>query len=142
MTGVQTCALPICYAPYPKWIGSAFVRLQCAVELGPALQQVTAAAAWQDRLDALAEAYEIAARLHNALGVTPPIPAQRDRFYNRPFWIIWGEHFANALREQITDPAVTAIAARPLIGAIDQWSDNTDLLENPQFRQAVRQLYL
>jgi hypothetical protein len=129
------------YAPYPKWLGSAFARLRCAPALAPVLRQVVEAGGWQPRLEALATAYEMTARMHNALGVTAPLKAQRQPFYQRPFWVIWGENFAEALRGQIKDPAMVEIARRPLIGSIDQWSDNTDLLENTQFRRAACELY-
>jgi hypothetical protein len=49
--------------------------------------------------------------------------------------------FADALLARITDPAVRRIAARPLIGGIDLFSDNTDLLENAEWRVALRRLY-
>ena len=49
--------------------------------------------------------------------------------------------FAGALLAAITDPAVRAIAQRPLIGGVDLLSDNTDLLENSRWRPVLRALY-
>jgi hypothetical protein len=49
--------------------------------------------------------------------------------------------FADELLRSITDPAVQALAQHPPIGAIDQISDNTDLLENLVWQPALRQLY-
>ncbi len=56
--------------------------------------------------------------------------------------MIWGERFAQALLARIEDPAVRQIAARRPIGGIDQWCDNTDLLEDVGRRGAIRELYL
>ena len=46
-----------------------------------------------------------------------------------------------ALTEAITDPAGRALAARPLIGGIDQFSDSTDLLEDTARRSTLRGLW-
>lgn len=60
--------------------------------------------------------------------------------YDRPFQIIHAEVFARTLLKQITDPEVQRIAARPLIGNIDQWSDNTDM--RGMEKERLRQLYM
>jgi hypothetical protein len=79
--------------------------------------------------------------MHNALGLTAPLTATVQPFWGRPFRVIGGERFAAALVEQISDPAVRRIASRGLIGGLDQFSDNTDLLEDVSRREAVRGLY-
>ncbi|HWQ15413.1 MAG TPA: DUF4037 domain-containing protein [Roseiflexaceae bacterium] len=129
------------YAPYPKWFGAAFQRLCCAVDMAPALWQAQRAATWREREAALCAAYERLAAMHNALGITPPVPATASPFFNRPFQVIWGGQVAGAIRKEIADPEVRRIAARPLIGGIDQWSDSTDLRSDPAWRAALRRLY-
>jgi len=37
--------------------------------------------------------------MHNALRVTPPLPARVSRFHRRPYRVIHGDAFARALRE-------------------------------------------
>ena len=64
------------------------------------------------------------------------------RFHDRPFQVIHlGGGFAEAIRRQISDPAVKRIADRRRIGGIDQWSDSTDLLADAQWRRTLRKLY-
>jgi hypothetical protein len=125
------------YAPYAKWFGTAFKRLHCAQELSPILWQAAQAPTWPEREAALSHAYEILARMHNALGISKQLPTTVSSFYDRPFQVIHGERFAQALVEQITDPEVQRIAARRLIGNINQWSDNTDIegLERGRLRK-------
>ena len=125
------------YAPYPKWFGTAFKQLQCAQELSPLLWCAQQAATWGEREKALVQAYEVLARLHNALGVSRKLPEKVSSFYDRPFQVIHGELFAQALSEQLVDPEVRRIAARRLIGNINQWSDSTDIegLEKVNLRQ-------
>ena len=129
------------YPPYPKWFGTAFRELACAGELLPALEGTLHAATWQEREQCLVPAYEALARLHNALQITQPMSEKTIHFHGRPFEVIAMHGFAEALRDEITDPAVRILAERPLIGSIDLFSDNTDLLENPEFRPALRRLY-
>jgi hypothetical protein len=76
----------------------------------------------------LSAAYEAAGRLHNAIAVTPPVdPAVRPTYYDRPYQVTEAGRFVSALREQISDERVRAL---PLIGAVDQFIDNTDATGN------------
>ncbi|MCC6613231.1 MAG: DUF4037 domain-containing protein [Anaerolineae bacterium] len=129
------------YAPYAKWFGSGFARLGCAAALMPLFERVLAASDWHGRQEALAEAYAFVAEMHNALGVTPPLPAQASQFHSRPFLVIHGERFAEALLKVIRDPAVSQIAEHTLIGSVDQFSDSTDLREQAALRPALRALF-
>lgn len=58
------------YAPYTKWLGTAFARLGHPDGLDRALEDAVAAGNFADRERALVTAYELAARRHNALGIT------------------------------------------------------------------------
>lgn len=129
------------YAPYPKWFGSAFHRLDCGPQLYPTLKNALSARTWRTRQKHLIPAYEFLARKHNALGLTAPLPEQTCLFWGRPFQVMAFHGFSGALLAQITDPQVQAIAALPLVGSLDQFSDNTDLLGNPSWREKIRELY-
>lgn len=118
------------YAPYPKWFGTAFARLQAGPGLGPTLQAALLAPTWQERGEHLAAAYETIAAKHNTLGITAPLPAACSPFWGRPFPVIHGERFSQALLAQIDDPDLKRLAATAPTGGIDQISDNTDILEN------------
>jgi hypothetical protein len=129
------------YAPYPKWFGSAFQRLACAPVLAPTLRRAQLAETWQGREAALVEAYETLAKMHNALGLTDPLPGQVGNFHNRPFRVIDADAFCAALKSQIRDPQVHQLAEKGLIGSIDQFSDSTDLRSDMQWRERLRGLY-
>lgn len=129
------------YAPYPKWFGTGFSRLACAAQLTPILRRVFAATTWQEREQPLSEAYSIVAGLHNALGLTAPLSTQVSPYHGRPYQVIHGDVFAEALRAQIEDAEVKRLAGQPLIGALDQFSDSTDLRENAALRPALQALY-
>ena len=130
------------YAPYPKWFGTAFRRLACAEAIMPHLEAVLRSATWQGREALLVPAYEHIAAMHNDLGITEPLPARAGNFFGRPFKVIdVVGGFSKAIMAQITDPEVKRIASRKPIGSIDQFSDSTDLLSDPQWRPVLRKLY-
>jgi hypothetical protein len=133
------------YAPYPKWLGTAFSRLACAGRLIEPLRAAQSAPTWEDRERHLSIAYKRLARMHNALDIAPPIPESVSNFHGRPFMVIHGEAVAEAIATRITDPVVQAIITLNkgrFIGNIDLVSDNTDVLENISRRLAWRELYV
>ncbi|HEY3799328.1 MAG TPA: DUF4037 domain-containing protein [Caulobacteraceae bacterium] len=121
------------YAPYPKWFGSAFAQLPCAAELSPLLQRALVAADWQAREAALAEAYLVLAQLQIARGwpCAPPIVSP---YHERPFTVINAEPIWQAVRAEIVDPALRAL---PVIGALDQVTGATAVIEAPARARAA-----
>lgn len=129
------------YAPYPKWFGTAFKQLDAATTLAPILQQALSVTSWQERQDHLATAFAVIAMRYNALNITDPLPEKTTSFFGRPFRVIWGEKFSRAICARITDPSVRRLSELPLIGNVDLFSDNTDLLSDPRWRLALRHLW-
>jgi len=117
------------YAPYSKWFGSAFAQLACAGQLAPTFASVLGAGFWQERERRLVAAYEAVARMHNALGVTEPLPTNMFHYFERPFLVIGGDGFADTLRAVIVSEEVQALPE--YLGAVDQLVDSTDVLERP-----------
>lgn len=126
------------YAPYSKWFGTAFQHLACAPRMSPLLENVLSAAAYPERESFLAQAYTLAAEMHNALGITPPLDP-RTRTYSgwhalhdgvehleiddprntRPHQVIFGGRFQSAIYQEIHDPQVLALL--PNIGSVNQF---------------------
>jgi hypothetical protein len=127
------------YAPYSKWFGSAFARLECAVRLRPLLDAVLSARGWHDRQQHLVHAYEIIAAMHNDLGITEPLSTEAFRFHGRPFLIIHADRFADAIRDQIKDLRVRNLPEA--VGSIDQFVDSTDVLSNTALRRRAKAIY-
>ena len=129
------------HPPYPKWFGRAFAQLNCASTLQPILLSIQHATTWMDRNTNLARAYNRLAEIHNALNITPTLPSKPSPFWTRPFTVIWGDRFADAIIKTITDPSIKSIAQKRLIGNIDLITDNTDLLQDPVRRRKLLMLY-
>jgi hypothetical protein len=121
------------YPPYSKWLGSALDRLPDAAVLTTPLTQALTTTG-PARQEHLCRAYATAATIHNRLGLTEPIDPTPRPFHDRPFQVLRADRFTTALLARITDPN---IAALPVIGAIDQFADNTDLLGHAQQCRAV-----
>ncbi len=126
------------YAPYSKWFGTAFSRLRCAERLGPVLQAALEGGSWRERETHLARAYTMVAEAHNALAVTRPLSVEVRPFYSRPYLVVDAGRFADALLAAVVDERIREL---PPIGAIDQWSDSTDVRERPGILARLRAVY-
>jgi hypothetical protein len=127
------------YAPYSKWLGMAFSRLKIAKRLSPVLRQVLLAKTWRTREKWLSKAYSVVAQQHNALRITKPLPTKATLYYSRPYLVIHGDTFANAIKKEIKDPQVKRI--KTAVGSIDQFTDSTDVTQNLSLGRRLGMVY-
>jgi hypothetical protein len=66
--------------------------------------------------------------------VTAPVDATIGHFHSRPFRVLGSSRFVEACLERVSDPWLRSL---PLIGAIDQFVDSTDVLAYPAVGQTV-----
>lgn len=126
------------YAPYQKWLGTAFARAEHPDGLRDHLAAALAARDAAAREAALARAYTALGRRHNATGLTDPIDESIRPYHGRPAQVLMADRFADACLATVTDPQLRALG---LIGAIDQVVDNTDVLSSPERCRRLRDLY-
>jgi hypothetical protein len=126
------------YPPYSKWLGSAFARLEIAAAVGPPLQAALVAGTFAEREAALVEAFQAVALHHNAAGVTRPVSPQVSRFHGRPFRVLGSGRFVDACLERVQDPRLRGL---PVVGAVDQVGDSTDVLENVAVARRLASIY-
>ncbi|MFB4278183.1 MULTISPECIES: DUF4037 domain-containing protein [unclassified Nonomuraea] len=122
------------YPPYAKWLGSALARLPGSTELGESLGAAVAARSWREREAELASAYARLAALQNRIGLAERLDEQVRGFHDRPFRVIGGDRFAEALMASVSDPVIRGL---PVTGCVDQLSDSVDLLVVPGRARAV-----
>lgn len=127
------------YAPYSKWFGTGFARLERAGVLGPILDRVMTAATWQERETHMAEAYRTIARMHNKLGITEPIDPEVRNYYGRPYKVIFAERFVEPIRAAIIGEEVKNLP--PYIGSSNQFIESTDLMESADLRRKLKAIY-
>jgi hypothetical protein len=126
------------YAPYMKWLGTAFAQLDCAAEVEPALERMLAADDFTGRESAWVDAIEALARRHNALGLTTQLEPTVLSFHSRPFRVIDAGRFASACIESVSDSWLRGL---PRVGAIDQLIDSTDVLSDGRVARRVAGFY-
>lgn len=127
------------YIPYGKWFGTGFSKLNCSKKLTPHLKGALAAKSWRERGKHLSKSYELAAGIYNRLKITKSLPEKVSKFHNRPYLVIWGGKFAKEIREKIKDKEIRKIKFN--IGAVDQFSDSTDVLENPELCKKLKSIF-
>jgi hypothetical protein len=127
------------YAPYAKWFGTAFSRLECAPLLSPILNRVLSAQSWQEREEHLSEAYRVVGEKHNTLGVTEKLETEVSQYHTRPYMVIHGDRFVEAIRRQIQTEEVRNLDTA--IGSVNQFAESSDALEDPQLGRKLKVLY-
>jgi hypothetical protein len=126
------------YAPYSKWFGTAFNLLACAPALGPHLDATLSAPDWHTREQHLVRAYEQVAAMHNALGITEPVPDAIASYHGRPYLVIHADRFAEACQRAIPSDVVRNLPGQ--VGSVNQWAP--DLLERPRLLARLRAAYV
>jgi hypothetical protein len=126
------------YAPYQKWLGTAFSRLSHPDNLPGCLADVLNARNIRSREDALAEVYALIGERHNNTGLTDRIAPDVGDYFQRPARVLMADRFTDACLETVTDQALRRL---PLFGAIDQAVDSTDLLQAPGSYRLLANLY-
>jgi hypothetical protein len=124
------------YAPYAKWLGTAFARLDESRDIVPHIDAARFARSWQEREHGIVQATILLAERQNGLALSKWVSATPRQFFDRPFTVIAAERFADALTHAITDPQVASLP--PHLGGIDQFVDSTDALVNRELRLAFR----
>ena len=127
------------YAPYTKWFGTAFTKLDCASELGPIFRDVLMSLTWKDRESNLARAYRVVARMHNALKITRPIFEDVSNYHRRPYLVFESPDLVSDIVSSLTDEEVKAIKHR--LGSVNQFVDSTNQLSNNALLEMLKAVY-
>ncbi len=127
------------YAPYSKWLGTAFARLESAERLAPIFRKVLFSGSWQEREHHLSQAYEIVAERHNSLRITKPLETKVSQFYNRPYLVIHADIFAEEIANAIENEKTRAIKAR--IGSVNQFIDSTDIITRMELCHRLKVMF-
>lgn len=114
------------YAPFVKWFGSAFAKLDCASDLVPIFTRVLEANSCEERQTHLTVAYEFVAKMHNTLRITEPLTTEVSQYHSRPFLVIHADRFVDAIRAEIKSEEGLALPEH--LGSVDQFIDSTDAL--------------
>jgi Domain of unknown function (DUF4037) len=126
------------YAPYSKWLGTAFAGLPDLDGLGSSLAEAMAADALTAREAALGRAHQLLGERFNALSPGSRLDTSLRPFHDRPARVLGAGRFAAASLDRVDDPVLSRL---PLIGTVDQLLDCTDVLANPALTSRMRCYY-
>ena len=119
------------YAPYAKWLGTAFQQLPDSSAIAVGLDAALSATDWRQREEELVTVFETLGQATNALGLAVSVDPTPRHFYGRPYRVLKAHRFREALDQAINAPEVRGVIDRiGWVGAVDQFSDSVDLLTN------------
>ena len=127
------------YAPYTKWFGTAFSKLNCASELGPIFKDVLLSPTWKEREENLARAFRVIAPMHNALKITRPIEEDVSNYHGRPYRIFDSSDLIPDILNRFTDDEVRSI--KHGLGSLNQIIDTTDQLSRGPLVEILKAIY-
>ena len=127
------------YAPYSKWLGTAFAEIHDQDGLSDDLSAVLAAITSEKRQTALADAWTVLGHRHNAARLTGLVPVSIGAYHSRPAQVLMADRFTEALLSTVNDSYLRTL---PLVGNIDQITDNTDVLTTPTLYRQFSTLYV
>lgn len=126
------------YAPYHKWMGTAFASLPCAPGLSPLMVDVLSAQNWRDREESVLVACRFLADLQlerDVPGASPPVVVS---IHDRPFRFVDSVKICEGIRAAIEDEALRNL---PEFGGADQFLGSNFVLAVPDYsRTAVTAL--
>jgi hypothetical protein len=125
------------YAPYSKWLGSAFARLPVAADLTSPLHDALTFRDADACQRAIGTALEILSTRHNDLHISAHEPPCLRPFYSRPLLVLDARRFARACVDAIEDRGLRSL---PLIGTVDQLTGSTDA-KAPRLLAKIRSFY-
>ncbi|SDY13694.1 protein of unknown function [Modestobacter sp. DSM 44400] len=126
------------YAPYSKWLGTAFAAMTHPDDLPGHLTDAVHAPDDAGRESALADAYRALAHRQNARGLVAPLHPAITAYHRRPAQVLMADRFAEAIRASIADPGLRSL---PLLGSVDQAVDSADILSDPVRYRRLAALY-
>lgn len=121
------------WPPYAKWFGSSFRRLDCAPEVGPAIDAVLCATDGAARQTGIATALDRLLMRQNGLALTS-VSTATIPFWDRPH-LHPDPAIVAQLLEGVTDPRVRELPRGR--GSVEQQTDNVDVLVSVEARRAL-----
>ena len=127
------------YAPYSKWFGTAFSKLDVDNRIKQAIDGALSANRLPEREKRLVEAQAFVADLHNASGLTKFVDYQIENYFGRDIKVIFADKFAEATMQQLKG---TAFENVPLIGTLSQIGGVSSIVDENKYFKQIKGLYL
>lgn len=126
------------YAPYSKWFGTAFSRLDVDDRIKHTINRALSANSLVEREDRIVEAQALVADMHNASGLTDFVDYQIESYFGRNIKVIFADKFAQVTANELTN---TAFENVPLIGTLSQIGGLSSFADEKEFYARITRLY-
>ncbi len=126
------------YAPYSKWFGTAFSRLDTDERIKQAVAGALSAGDLLERERLLVQAQALAAGLHNASGLTERVDYQIESYFGRDIKVIFADKLAEAAAREL---AGTAFARVSLYGSLSQIGGVASIADGQNACEQIMGLY-
>lgn len=115
------------YAPYSKWFGTAFSKLNIDAKIKETIQSALSADDLTERENKLIEAQALVADMHNASKLTDFVEYQIESYFGRDIKVIYAEKFAESAVKKLKGTAfrnIPRIGTFSGIGGLSEFSDD------------------
>lgn len=126
------------YAPYSKWLGTAFQKLNIDEKVMHTIESALSAITLEEREDEIVEAQALVADMHNASGLTNRVDYQIESYFGRNIKVIFADKFAEATAMELKN---TAFENAPLIGTLSQIGGLSSFADEKRFYARIKGLY-
>lgn len=126
------------YAPYSKWLGTAFSRLNIDKNIENAIKTALSADSSEKREDSIVKAQTLVADMHNASGLTDFVDYRIESYLGRNIKVIFAEKFAEASVKKIEN---TVLKSAPLMGTLSQIGGLSSISDEPELYSRITNLY-
>lgn len=126
------------YAPYSKWFGIAFRKLDIDENIKLKINAALKANDLTERENNLVEAQALVADLHNASGLTDKVEYSIESYFGRDIKVIFADKFVDATVEKLKDTVFENI---PLIGTMSQFGGLSDFADEKVYCEQIKKIY-
>lgn len=126
------------YAPYSKWFGTAFNRLDIDDIIKCTIREALSADNPADREDKLVRAQALVANMHNKSRLTAFVAYKVENYFGRDIKVIFADKLVEATVNSLKN---TPFKNVPLIGSFSQFGGLSSFSDEKQFYGRIAQLY-
>lgn len=126
------------YAPYSKWFGTAFDKLDIDENIKMRINAALQANDLIERESNLVEAQALVADLHNASGLTGKVDYSIEFYFGRDIKVIFADKFVDITVEKLKETVFENI---PLMGTMSQFGGLSDFADEKQYYNQIKKLY-
>lgn len=126
------------YAPYSKWFGTAFNKLNIDEKIKTKINDALKANDLIERENNLVEAQALVADLHNKSGLTYQVDYDIESYFGRDIKVIFADKFVDASVEKLKGTIFENI---PLIGTMSQFGGLSNFADEKVYYEQIKKVY-